>query len=79
MPGPRYKLLSHLGNNFDGPFQRQYPGQRNRCGDAGAGLPCHISYGDLLPDLDVVAVRFIASHAQCTASAQRVSDGGHST
>ena len=79
MPGPRKKLLSHLGNDFDGRFQRLYPGRRNGCGDAGAALPCHISYGDLLPGLDVVAVRFKASHAQCTASAQRVSDRGNST
>ena len=79
MPGPRLKLLSHLGNDFNGRFQRQYPGRRNGWSDAGAALPCQISCGDLLPGLDVVAVRLKASHDQCTASAETVSDGGKPT
>ena len=67
-----------LGNKLDGRFQRQYPGRRNGCGDAGAALPYHISCGALLPGLDIVAVRFRDSYAQCTVSAQRGSDGGSS-
>ena len=34
------------------------------CFTAGEGLPCYISYGDLLPGLAVVAARFKASHTR---------------